>query len=120
MKTMVCIECPSGCTLNVDEKDGQLFVTGNKCKKGEKFAKTEMTDPRRTICSTVKTVFPEVPVLPVRVSGDIPKEKIFDVMREINRVVLVRRLGRGETVIPNVLDLGVDIIATSDILKQAL
>ena len=110
--------CPRGCRLTIDEKDGEYIVTGNTCPRGKEFAISEMTAPKRTICSTVKTVFSDVPVLPVRVSDDIPREKIFDVMREINAVTLKERIGRGDAVIKNVLGLGVDVIATSDLLKQ--
>ena len=39
-------------------------------------------------------------------------------MREINAVTLTERIGRGDAVIKNVLGLGVDVIATSDLLKQ--
>lgn len=118
MKQLVCIGCPRGCRLTIDEKDGEYIVTGNACPRGKEFAISEMTAPKRTICSTVKTVFSDVPVLPVRVSDDIPREKIFDVMREINAVTLKERIGRGDAVIKNVLGLGVDVIATSDLLKQ--
>ena len=118
MKQLVCIGCPRGCRLTIDEKDGEYIVTGNTCPRGKEFAISEMTAPKRTICSTVKTVFPDEPVLPVRVSDDIPREKIFDVMREINAVTLKERIGRGDAVIKNVLGLGVDVIATSDLLKQ--
>lgn len=118
MKQLVCIGCPRGCRLTVEEKDGEYIVTGNACPRGKAFAISEMTAPKRTICSTVKTVFAGCPVLPVRVSDDIPKEKIFDVMREINAVTLRERIGRGDVVIENVLGLGVDVISTSDLLKQ--
>ena len=118
MKQLVCIGCPRGCRLTIEEKDGEYIVTGNTCPRGKEFAVSEMTLPKRTICSTVKTAFPDVPVLPVRVSDDIPKERIFDVMREINAVTLTERIGRGDAVIKNVLGLGVDVIATSDLLKQ--
>ena len=118
MKQLVCIGCPRGCRLTIDEKDGEYIVTGTTCPRGKEFAIREMTAPKRTRCSTVKTVFPDVPVLPVRVSDDIPKEKIFDVMREINAVTLKERIGRGDAVIKDVLGLGVDVIATSDLLKQ--
>lgn len=117
MKELVCIVCPRGCTMNIEKKDGEIVVGGNSCKRGEAFAKSEMTAPMRTICTTVATVFPEYPVLPVRVSADIPKEKIFEVMKEINSVTVRERISRGDKVIENVLGLGVDVIATSDILK---
>ena len=118
MKQLVCIGCPRGCRLTIDENNGEYTVTGNTCPRGIEFALSEMTAPKRTICSTVKTAFSDVPVLPVRVSDDIPKEKIFDVMREINAVTLKERIGRGDAVIKDVLGLGVDVIATSDLLKQ--
>ena len=114
-KKLVCIVCPRGCTLEISEKDGEYSVSGNFCKRGAEFAISEMTEPKRTICSTVRTVFPGVPVLPVRVSAEIPKNRIFDVMKEINSFVLEKHVSRGEAVIENVLGLGVDIIATSDI-----
>ena len=118
MKQLVCIGCPRGCRLTVEEKDGEYIITGNTCPRGKAFAISEMTAPKRTICSTVKTVFAGCPVLPVRVSDDIPKEKIFDVRREINAITLRERIGRGDVVIENVLGLGVDVISTSDLLKQ--
>ena len=92
MKNLTCIVCPNGCHLQVEEVDGQLIVHGNRCPRGEAFGKQEMISPMRTITSTVRTVFPDVPVVPVRVSGEIPKDRFFDVMHEINRVRLDQRL----------------------------
>ena len=68
--------------------------------------------------TTVSTVFPEAPVISVRVSAEIPKERIFDVMREINKVSVRDRFAAGTPVIRNVLGLGVDVIVTSGILKE--
>jgi len=118
MKELVCIVCPRSCKLQITHVDGALQVRGNTCKRGYDFAVSEMTDPRRTICTTVQTSFPEVPVLPVRVSSEIPKDRIFDVMREINRTVVRTRIGRGDIVIENVLGLGANVIATSNVLKE--
>ena len=120
MKEFNCIGCPRGCLLHVEECGGEFIVTGNTCDRGKEFAISEMTAPKRTICSTVKTVFPELPVLPVRVSADIPKEKIFDVMKEINAVTLSERVGRGDVIIENVLGLGVNVISTSSVLKTKI
>ena len=119
MSKLVCIVCPRGCTMEVTENNGEYEVTGNFCKRGRDFAVAEQTMPMRTICSTVATAFKEAPVLPVRVSADIPKDKIFDVMQEINKVVVKEKIGRGDIVIENVLGLGVDVIATASILKEA-
>ena len=48
----------------------------------------------------------------------IVANRIFDVMREINSVVLTQRISGGDTVIENVLGLGVDVISTSNVLSE--
>ncbi|NCB33723.1 MAG: DUF1667 domain-containing protein [Erysipelotrichia bacterium] len=118
MMEMTCIVCPNGCELTVDKNGETINVSGNRCPRGIKFAETELIKPMRTICSTVKTVFPDTPVLPVRTSSEIPKDQIFAVMKEINRLVLKERIQCGDVVIHNVLNLGVDIIATSNQLQE--
>jgi len=116
MKKFVCIVCPNSCELTINEET--LEVSGNKCKRGEEFAISEITHPMRSISSTVKTIFKDTPVVPVRVSSEIPKDKIFDVMAKINKAVIRERIGKGEVVIKNVCDLNVDVITTSDVLKE--
>lgn len=118
MRELVCIVCPRGCTMHIDGEGENITVTGNTCKRGAQFAISEMTKPMRTICTTVRTSFPEVPVLPVRVSEEIPKDKIFDVMQEINKTVLSKPVGRGDVVISKVCGLSANIIATSNVLNE--
>ncbi|WP_238726558.1 DUF1667 domain-containing protein [Diplocloster modestus] len=117
MKKLTCIVCPNGCALTVEGDADRIRVTGNLCKRGEQFAKEELLHPVRTICTTVRTEFAAVPVLPVRVSAEIPKDRIKDVMQEINQVVLKEPVGRGDVIVPDVLGLGVDVIATSSLLR---
>lgn len=116
MREMVCIVCPKGCTMYIEETNGTYSVTGNTCKRGAQFAVSEMTAPTRTICTTVRTAFAQAPVLPVRVSAEIPKKKIFEVMQVVNQIIVEQPVARGAVVLANVLGLGVDIIATSDLL----
>lgn len=118
MSEIVCITCPRGCTVTIEKGEKDWVVSGNSCRKGRDFAIAEMTAPMRTVCSTVKTTFKFAPVLPCRVSDEIPKDKIFDVMKEINKVVVSKQIGRGDVIIKDVLGLGVDVIATSDVLAQ--
>ena len=120
MREMTCITCPNGCTLTVEEKDGVFVVTGNQCPKGEAFAISEMTNPMRTISTTVRTTNAAVPVVPVRVSGEIPKGRIFDVMAAINRLTVTAPVGRGAVLAADILDLGVDVIVTSDVLAAGM
>ena len=120
IKEMICITCPNGCALRVEENAGTITVIGNKCPRGVEFATAELTHPMRTICSTVRTIYKEVPVIPVRVTKEIPKARIFDVMRELDPIRVEMPLGRGDVLIENVLGLGADIIVTSNVLKEFL
>ena len=117
VRNMTCIVCPNSCKLRIEKKDGEFIVTGHRCVRGEAFAISEMTHPMRTLCSSVASVFEEAPVVPVRTSDEISKDKMLECMEEINKVVLADRLGEGDVVIGNVLGLGVDVIVTSDILR---
>lgn len=117
-KTMICINCPRGCTLHVSEENGEIHVSGNSCPRGEAFGRQEMIQPMRTIATTVRTVFPEVPVLPCRVNKEIPKEKIRAVMTAVNQIIVTERIGRGDVILKDVEHTGADVIATSSILKE--
>ena len=57
MKELICIVCPRGCHLTVDENN-DYAVSGNFCKRGEKYGKAEVTNPVRVVTSTVKVVRP--------------------------------------------------------------
>jgi len=117
MKTILCIVCPNGCRLSAEKSAEGYAINGNKCKRGIDFAIAEISNPMRTLTTTVHTSFPGVPVLPVRTAGEIPKGKIREAMNCINAITVNRPLGIGEIVAENILGLGVDIIVTSDILK---
>jgi CxxC motif-containing protein len=119
MKEMICIVCPNGCRLRVEQAGDGFKVSGNSCKRGESFALNEMTDPRRTVTSTVRTVFAGVPVLPVRTSSDIPKEKVRDLMRLLAGVTVQKALGIGDAVVKDALGLGIDVIVSSNELKDS-
>lgn len=117
MRKLVCIVCPRGCTMEITPEVDGYTVTGNTCKRGAQFALSEMTKPMRTISTTVRSLLPGIPVVPVRVSAEIPKDKIFDVMKEIKKVRLDHPLPRGGVVIPHVLGLDANVIVTSDICE---
>ena len=115
---MLCIVCPNGCRLSVEGTAENFAVSGNQCKRGIDFARAEITNPTRTLTTTVRTSFPGVPVLPVRTAGEIPKCKIPEVMRLMGSVTVDKALDIGEAVIENIGGLGINIIATSNILKE--
>jgi CxxC motif-containing protein len=119
MKYVTCITCPIGCRITIETVDGQFSFSGNRCEKGKEFAKTELTSPIRSLTTTVCTAFTDMPVLPVRINGEVPKEKITEIMRELSKIKITKRIGIGETVAANILGTDCDIIATSDIISAS-
>ncbi len=113
MKEMICIVCPRGCRLTMDEMGN---IHGNFCKRGETYGKQEAIHPKRIITSTVdlesKTGLKRLPVMSER---EIPKEMMMEVMKEIRLVKVKAPITMHQVIIENVLNLGVDIIATRSI-----
>ncbi len=117
---LICILCPNGCNLEVEEiinKNGnkEFKITGNKCKRAAKYVEEELTCPKRTLTTTVKTSFKQQPRISVRTDGDIELKKIFTYMKEINKIIVKDKLKVGDIIIPNLLDSGVNLIATTNI-----
>jgi len=113
MKKLVCICCPKGCRLSVDE-DNAFAVTGNDCPRGAEYGKNEISDPRCVITSTVRISGAAYRRCPVRTSTAIPKPLMFDVMRELEKVELSSGVKRGDVVIADILGTGADVIVTKD------
>lgn len=113
-KDMVCIVCPMSCKVSFDiNPDGSITkVEGHSCPRGENYVRKEMTNPTRMLTSTIKIEGAFYDRLPVITSADIPKNKIFDVMKEINNTVVKAPVKLKDVLIENVCGLGVNIIAS--------
>jgi CxxC motif-containing protein len=115
-RTLTCILCPNGCELEVTLSGGGITgITGNLCPKGKGYAEQEILHPMRNIASSVLVTGGELPLVSVRLTAPVPKERIFDVMAEIKKQRLVAPVHRGQVVIGNVLGLGSDVIATKSV-----
>jgi CxxC motif-containing protein len=119
MKKLTCIICPKGCEILVETslKKDEYEIKGNQCPRGFEYALSEMTSPKRSITSTVKTVYKEVPRLPVRTDKDIDLRDVFLVMRELNKIEVSHPMHSGEVVAYNILGTGANIIITSDMYE---
>ena len=112
-RDMTCIVCPMGCQLHVElDGDKVVSVSGNTCPRGKQYAIDECTHPMRTITSTARTENGEV--IPVKTNRTIPKELMFECMKEINRAAVKLPAHVGDVVIENVLGTGADVIVTAN------
>lgn len=113
-KSLICVSCPLGCPIEVVTENGEVIsVTGNTCKRGDAYARAEVTNPVRSLTTTVKTENGLHSVVPVKSSGPVPKNRMFDCMEAINKVTVKTPVKIGDVVIKDILGLGVDIVATN-------
>lgn len=112
MKEMICIVCPRGCHLAVDE--ATLEVLGNSCPKGSEYGKNELTNPMRTVTSSVEIIGGIHSRLPVRTDRAIPKAKMFDIMEELHTHICNAPIKRGQVLIENICNTGANVISSRD------
>ena len=109
---LVCVVCPIGCRLTISGTLEELKIEGNQCKRGIKFAKDELTNPTRMICSTVRIKGGIHRVLPVKTDRAIPEKYKLECVKEINKIELVSPVKMGDVIIKNIFETGVNIVAT--------
>ncbi len=124
---ITCIQCPMGCQLtitidgDIDEitglasKDAVVTVTGNTCPRGEEYGKKEVTAPTRVVTTTIDVEGGDIPRVSVKTASDVPKEKVFDVVREIKKIKITAPIKIGAVVITDVAGTGVDVVATKNV-----
>lgn len=116
IKKFVCIQCPRGCSLEVNTDT--MEVTGNSCPRGKTYGINEATHPVRTITSTVKVKGGRIARLSCKTDGQVPKELMTNVMDEINKVEVEAPVEIGTVLIKDVLSTGVNVIATKTVEKK--
>ncbi len=112
-----CIVCPMSCRLTVEcDQDGNILqVSGNTCKRGETYARNELTNPVRVVTSTVKLSGGLDRRLPVITKGSVPKDKIFDIMDVIHTVTAAAPIKENDVLVANICGTGIDLVASRSV-----
>lgn len=114
-RNLICIGCPLGCPVTVTMDGDNINVTGNTCPRGADYAKKEVLSPTRIVTSSVRVNDGEIARVSVKTKSDIPKSKIFEVMKEIRAVRVEAPVELGQVLIEDCAGTGVDIIATKSV-----
>lgn len=118
LREFTCIVCPNGCSITAEiGNDGRISITGAACKRGTAYVEQELTCPKRTISSSAAVKNGELPLVSVRLDAAVPKERIFDVMKEIGKLRLEAPVHIGDIAAANVLGLGSNVIVTKNVEK---
>ena len=115
-KKLICINCPIGCHLTAERSNDSdaWSVTGNRCPRGELYARNELTDPRRVVTAPVRCHSALMPRLPVRSSEPLPKRYIDALLNRLYDMEVKIPVKRGEVLIANVENTGIDVIFSCD------
>ena len=119
-RTVICLQCPKACKIYVAiENEKVVHLDGHICKRGEVYAIQEVESPARILTSTLKIITEDAehPLLPVRTSAPIPKDLLFEAMHLISGVVVEAPVYYGQIVIKNILDTGINVLSTAEVLK---
>ena len=118
-KNLTCICCPMGCQITVTLDNGEVTdVTGNTCKRGDVYARKEVTNPTRVVTSSVRVSGGRIAMVSCKTAGDIPKGKIFDCCRAIQSIEVQAPVKIGDIILKDVCGTGVDVIATKEVAAK--
>ena len=116
---MICIGCPMGCYLTVNHEGKTVQnVDGNRCPVGLEYAEKEVFNPERTLTTTVNVKNGHLPLVSVRTSKPIPKNRIFDAMDLLAKVEVEAPVKIGYEIVQNLFDTNVSVVATKNIVKK--
>ncbi len=114
-RELTCIGCPMGCRLTAEFNGTEVTeVTGNGCAVGARYAREELTNPKRMVTALVRVVGMERP-LSVKTEAPIEKRLVFDCLAALGAVAVAPPVRIGDVILENVLGTGVNVVATEDI-----
>lgn len=116
MKTinMKCKVCPMACDLKITKNKinpSTIEVEGNRCNRGKEYALKEVLEPSRVLTSRVLLENGPMSRLPVKTNGIIPSDLVDKSMDIIKETKVSAPVKKGEIIIKNILNTGIDVIA---------
>lgn len=115
-RSLICIGCPMGCPLAVTLEGGEVVkVEGNTCKRGDAYARREVTNPTRILTTTLPVRGGASPTVAVKTAGEVPKPLLLDCVRAVKSLTLEAPVAAGQVVFTNICGSGVDLIAVKDV-----
>ncbi len=126
MSEMICITCPMGCHLSIERpSENEIVVSGNRCPRGEKYAREELLSPKRVVTATCRAIASVEAVasglaagpgsdrprrVPLRTNAAFPKERVPELLKVIYGLELRLPVQRGQVAIADALGTGIDVL----------
>lgn len=115
VQEFICTTCPMGCRIRVVCENGKLLdAEGQACKRGLDYVRTELTDPRRMVATTVRVHGGRWPLVPVRTAAPVPKASIRNILSLLRQIQLQAPVTLGQVILADAAGTGVDVVASRD------
>ncbi|NIA03455.1 MAG: DUF1667 domain-containing protein [Nitrospirae bacterium] len=115
-KKLVCVSCPIGCEITAEIVDGLVTrVTGNRCPRGEAYARQEAVDPLRVLPTSVKVIGGDRPLVSVKTDQPVPKRLISQIMDYIRTLQIDAPVEIGQVMAEHLLGTEARLVATRQV-----
>lgn len=115
-KRFMCIICPNGCEIEAEfDEKGIQKLEGNLCEKGEEYVRKEILSPERGLTTSVRVRNGSLPLVSVKTSKPIPKERVMDAMEEVAKLKVPAPVKVGDILLEDILGTGADLVATKNV-----
>jgi len=115
----ICIVCPNGCRLTVEQTPDGVVVKGHRCPNGESYGRDEYLDPRRVVTAVVRTDDPDHPCAPVKSERPVAKKDIMSVLRHLYGIRVTLPVRSGDACIADCCGTGISIVFTRTLLPRS-
>lgn len=110
MMNTICIMCPMGCPLTIEEKDGVISVSGHTCPRGKKYGEQEYVSPVRVLTTLVKR--DDGGMASAKTSSPIPKDKVREAAEYVGKLTISSDSKIGDVIEKDFFKEGVDLVVT--------
>jgi len=112
-KRLICVSCPVGCEITVRLEDGTIAgISGNRCPRGETYARQEAVDPMRVLPTNVKVVHGALPLVSVKTDRPVPRRAIEAIMRRVRALSVEAPVGAGQVLVDDLPGTDAQLVAT--------
>ena len=115
-KNLICVSCPIGCEVTVKMENGEIVdVSGNRCPRGEAYARQEAIHPMRVLPTSVRVIGGNLPLVSVKTDQPVPKRLIWEIMDYIRTLSVDAPVKIGQVLTENVLGTEANLVATREV-----
>ena len=117
-KKLICVSCPVGCEISVKtEGDRVVEITGNRCPRGETYARQETIAPMRVLPTSVKVCNGEWPLVSVKTDRPVPKHLIAEIMELVRALAVEAPVDIGQVIAEDLLGTDANLVATRNVQR---